>query len=192
MSDLYYDNSSPNGNIICGMYELHDNIMNPENPVGYFLYILWGGVFDDIQENWNQELQNMSPVRCDPSYLDLFAKEYNLKRDSEWSDDEYRAIILLNKYGINSIAGFEYYLNMLNQFDVDNNNEKVRVEFLETGFLVSDENTEHEVVSSSEEDKDLLVENKVQIIVKAPKNFNVSLLEFIQQFLPYDFIVNGV
>lgn len=188
MADNYYDNTSPNGNLLCGMCELHDNIMLPENPVGYFKYKVQGRALDRIDENKDNELLNLNPSTCDVSYLGLFAYEYNVKRHPSWSDEEYRARILLKKYPTNSIGDYEYLFNLIGNINNDNETgEEIVILTSENSFLFSDKNRDNQLMSDKNEDKDLLTENVVRIIVKIPFNFNKDLLEFIKQFLPFDF-----
>lgn len=106
---MSYDDSSNYGNFICENFDENNNFMNPESDMGWFFYNLIGKSFDYLSDEVNKLALNMSPVRCEKSYLDLLAIEFNIKRNSEWSDNEYRAIIMLNNYNVMTIRGLEYF-----------------------------------------------------------------------------------
>ena len=62
---MAYDNSSLNGDIICeDYYDVSNNLMNPESPVGYFLYKVIGGAFDELDKLVNQFRIDLSILDC--------------------------------------------------------------------------------------------------------------------------------
>jgi len=187
MPSEYYDNSSPNGNLLCGKYELKNNLMNPASSVGYFFYKLIGGVLDSCEENFFQELENLTVVRCDPSYLDLFAREFLIKRDPDWTDEEYRAIILLKKINVNSVAGLEYYLNQLNQTSESGGSSVEQVVIIEKpNFLYSNHTSDNARVSDEFNESGDVLSNQSTYYVQLPVGFSIELFNFIKNYLPYN------
>lgn len=62
---MAYDNSSLNGDIICeDYYDVSNNLMNPESPVGYFLYKVIGCAFDELDQLVNQFRIDLSILDC--------------------------------------------------------------------------------------------------------------------------------
>lgn len=63
---MAYDSSSLIGDSICeDYYDIENNLMNPESPVGYFLYKVIGKSFDDLYKLINQFRIDLSILDCD-------------------------------------------------------------------------------------------------------------------------------
>jgi hypothetical protein len=184
--DGYYDKTSPNGDLLCDMSELKHNLMLPENPVGFFIYKSTGGAYDKIEENHYNELINLTPLKCDPSYLELFGLGKKLKRKAEWSDEEYRALILLNYIDITTIKGLENYFKALVDTQENSQNDKVNLTLLDSGFKYSDETEDNHLCSDETEYIVLIQEVGIIIIVDLPSSISNELFEFIAQYLGYN------
>jgi hypothetical protein len=109
--DLYY------GDLLKDFFDQKNNMVNPPSDVGFFLYNLFGKTFDDIQDIINQMLLNTDPVTCELPYLSIIATEWGLKRCPTWGDDKWRAVVIYYYYNLETIAGIEFVLNLLNDYN---------------------------------------------------------------------------
>lgn len=184
---MAYDGSSISGDMICSMLDEENNFMNPPNDIGWFVYNLVGKGFDEISDRVGQMVLDLSPIRCDDSYLDMLARELHIKRDPNWSNDEYRAIIILNTYNTMTVAGLEYVLNMIALTETSESDGYITVSYTGAGFRASEEGTEYELSSEQDEDLDLLADVTTEIMqIKIPDGINRDLIMFIKDYLPYE------
>jgi hypothetical protein len=109
--DLYY------GDLLVDFFDQENNMVNPPSDVGFFLYNLFGKALDDAQNIINQMLLNTDPVTCESPYLSIIAMEWGLKRCPSWGDDKWRAVVIYYYYNLETIAGIEFVLNLLNDFN---------------------------------------------------------------------------
>lgn len=188
---MSYDDSSNYGNFICENFDENNNFMNPESDMGWFFYNLIGKSFDYLSDEINKLALNISPVRCEKSYLDLLAIEFNIKRNSEWSDNEYRAVIMLNSYNVMTIRGLEYFLNQLVLTQTNDADGYITIGYIGNGFHFSNESNINELVSSSTIENDLLTEHSSVVArINVPDGVDTSLIEFIIDYLPSEVILN--
>lgn len=72
---------SMNGEIICDEYLPENNPVNSESSFGWFIYMIIGGGFDDMDEMTNQFLNDMDIMSARPEILDRFyGRIYGLPR----------------------------------------------------------------------------------------------------------------
>ena len=72
---------SMNGEIICDEYLPEKTIMNPPTSFGWFIYMIFGGTFDRMDEMTNQFLNDCDMISANPKSLDRFYGEsLNLPR----------------------------------------------------------------------------------------------------------------
>jgi hypothetical protein len=184
---MAYDNSSMSGDMISSMLDEENNFMNPPSDTGWLIYNLVGKGFDEISDNVGQMVLNLNPIRCDDSYLDMLARELNIKRDPSWSNDEYRAVIILNTYNTMTVAGLEYVLNMICLTETSESDGYITVSYTGAGFRASEQDTEYELASEEDEENDLLTDAIMEIMqVKIPDGVNRDLIMFIKDYLPYE------
>lgn len=182
-----YDNSSMNGDMICNMFDEENNCMNPPSDTGWFLYNLLGKSFDGISDRVGQMVLNLNPIRCEDSYLDMLGRELQIKRSHSWSNDEYRAIIILNTYNTMTVAGLEYVLNQISATETSDLDGYITVTYTGTGFRASEEGREYELASEENHENDLLTDVKTEIMqIKIPSSVNRDLIMFIKDYLPYE------
>lgn len=100
-----YDDSSYYGERICDEYDDKNNFMVPETSMGYFVYKVVGGVFDDIQDMISQFINDCDILSADASSLDKFwGVSYDLPRPTIGeapdtrllTDEEYRIYLYLS------------------------------------------------------------------------------------------------
>ena len=113
IATVNFDSNSPTSDLILSLYDEENNFMNPPSDTGWFFYNLSGKSFDYLNELFDRIILNLDPITCEDSYLDLLAKELNIKRNQNWSNDEYRAYIILHTYNMMTTAGLEYVLNQI-------------------------------------------------------------------------------
>lgn len=190
MIKLAYDNSSPSGDQICTFYDEENNIMNPPSDFGWFIYNLYGKSFDYLNDFLSEMLLNLSPIRCDYSYLDLLAKEFGIKKNPNWSDDEYRAYIIINTYNVMTVAGLEYVLNQIALTETDETTGEIKVTYQTNNFKTSDKTKDNQLVSDKYNDRGLLGDSTEEIVtIKVPSNVNYEIIEFIVENLPYAAVI---
>ena len=187
---MAYDDSSFHGDLICDNYPEENNIMNPPNDSGWFLYNLEGKSFDYISDLISQLSLDLTPVRCDNSYLPVFGEEVKLKKDPAWTDEQYRALILIRWYNIMTVKGLETVLNKLYFSVLDESTGYITCDYSKVGFRVSNENIENELVSNETVENDLLTSSSGSIIhINVPLGVDTSLIEFLMDYLPYEVLL---
>ena len=71
---MTYDNSSVHGDEICDYYyDLENNFMNPESPLGFFIYQIIGGAFDRLDTVINQFRIDLSIFECNVGSINIVA-----------------------------------------------------------------------------------------------------------------------
>jgi len=131
------------GDLLVDFFDQDNNMVNPPSDSGFFLYNLFGRAFDDAQEIINEMLLNLDPVTCKLPYLNIIAMEFKLKRDPSWSDDKWRAAVISYYYNLETIAGIEFVLNLINEYynkseDEETELERILVDGFYGGFYLSD------------------------------------------------------
>jgi len=130
------------GDLLLDFFDQENNMINPPSDAGFYLYNLFGRAFDDAQEIINNMLLNLDPVTCKLPYLNIIAMELKLKRNPEWNDDKWRAAVISYYYNLETVAGIEFVLNLINDYynkprgEVEH--EKIVVDGYYTGFNLSD------------------------------------------------------
>lgn len=72
---------SMNGEIICDEYLPDNNPVNPPSSFGWFIYMIVGGGFDDMDEMTNTFLNDCDIISANPKKLDsLYGANYNMPR----------------------------------------------------------------------------------------------------------------
>ncbi|MDR3062556.1 MAG: hypothetical protein LBU40_00265 [Methanobrevibacter sp.] len=127
-TDLFY------GDLLCDHFDEENNMVNPASDTGWYLYNLFGFVFQSLQEKIGSNLLNICPVTCELDYLDKIAQEFHLIRKPEWSDDYWRALVIYYYYNFETIKGIEFVLNMLYQYGIKDNDDEEPVEIIVDGF----------------------------------------------------------
>lgn len=120
-----YDDTSFYGDLICEEYNSQNNFMNPPTPLGYFLYTIIGGGFDQIQERINQFNNNISILSCEEKYLNIYGRYWNIPRPTInnrlLTDEEYRVYLYLKKCRLITIQDLKINFNKclsLDDYDV--------------------------------------------------------------------------
>lgn len=186
MIKMAYDSSSMYGDQICENFDEKNNIMNPPSETGFFIYNLYGKSFDDLSDKVGMMIINSNPIRCDFEYLDLLAKELGLKKNPEWSDDEYRAYIIIHTYNTLTVKGLEYVLNQIAITETSEQNGFINVTYTSGGFKYSGKNKINQLISSQNTENDLLEDSTSEIVqIEIPAGVNHDLIDFIIQYLPY-------
>jgi hypothetical protein len=193
----WYDNglfiTSSYGEMIAAMYDEKNNFMNPPSDTGWFIYNLYGKSFDDISDMVGQMVLNLNPIRCDDSYFDMLARELQIKRDPNWSNDEYRAVIILNTYNTMTVKGLEYVLDMIALTETSESDGYITVSYTGVGFRASEEDKEYELSSEEDEEYDLLADVTTELMqIKIPPGVNRDLIMFIKDYLPYKVTVSMI
>jgi len=133
---LYY------GDLLVDFFDQENNMINPPSDTGFFLYNLFGKSFDDAMEIINDLLLNLDPVTCKLTYLNIISQDVKVKRNPEWSDSKWRAVVISYYYNLETIAGIEFVLNLIskyyNQSDDETELEDITVEGYSTAFILSD------------------------------------------------------
>jgi len=182
-----FSENSLHGDLICDLFDEENNVMNPPSDAGWFFYNLIGKSLDKVSEIHNQSILNRSPVRCEDSYLDLLAQNMGLKRDLNWSNDEFRAYLILHYYNTRTKAGLEYALNQIAIIDASELTGYITVSYSEPWFKYSDRFVDHELASDRFEDNDLIDQETTNVVrIEIPPGVNIDLMVFISQFLGFD------
>lgn len=99
---MAYDNTSFYGDIICDEYDDANNFINPQSPVGFYVYHILGDGFDSMSEMCSKFLNDFSILSADSSSLDKYWRvSYNLPRpklptsNRLLTDEEYRVYLYL-------------------------------------------------------------------------------------------------
>jgi hypothetical protein len=184
---MAYNDYSMSGDMISSMLDEENNFMNPPSDTGWFIYNLVGRSFDNISDRAGQMVLDLNPIRCDDSYLDMLARELNIKRDPNWSNEEYRAVIILNTYNTMTVKGLEYVLNMIALTETSESDSYITISYTGAGFRASEEDYEYELSSEKDEENDLLADVTTEIMqIKIPEGVNRDLIMFIKDYLPYE------
>jgi hypothetical protein len=134
-TSLYY------GDMLCDNFDEENNMINPPSDTGFFLYNLFGFIFDSSRDNLTNILKNIDPITCELVFLDKIAEEFPLKRRSEWSDEYWRALVIYYYYNFETIKGIEYVINRIYDYYNKNENDdivEVEVDGYYSSFYVSD------------------------------------------------------
>ncbi len=184
---MAYDNSSENGDMICEYFDEENNVMNPPSDAGWFFYNLIGKSLDKINNIYNQSVLNRSPIRCNNSYLAVIGNNMGLKRDPNWSNDEYRAFLILNYYNTATIKGLEYVLNQIAIIETSEIEGYITVEQFKDSFEFSSRFKENQITSDRFVENDILRSGKSEIVlINVPETVDIELIRFIAQFLDYE------
>jgi len=154
------------GDLLVDFFDQENNMINPPSDAGFYLYNLFGKAFDDASEIINNIIINLDPVTCELSYLSIIASEFKLKRNPDWSDHKWRAAVISYYYNLETIAGIEFVLNLINDYYNKSEDEQVELERIivdgyyggfylsdkfDTFSLCSDKNSELDRVSNFHE-----------------------------------------
>ncbi|BBL61495.1 hypothetical protein [Methanobrevibacter arboriphilus] len=184
---MAYDDTSENGDMISDYFDEENNVMNPPSDAGWFFYNLIGKSLDSVSDVYNQSVLNRSPIRCSNSYLNVLGKSMGVKRDFNWSDDEYRAYLILNYYNTATIKGLEYVLNQIAIIETSEIEGYITIEQFRDNFKFSSRFKENELTSDRFITNDLLRTGKSEIVlINVPVTVNIELISFIAKFLDYE------
>lgn len=140
--DKSIETSSYYGDLLVDFFDQKNNMINPISDTGFFLYNLFGKAFDDASEIIHDILLNLDPVTCKLPYLNIIAMEFKLKRDPGWSDNKWRAAVISYYYNLETIAGIEFVLNLINDYYNKSEDEveleRIIVDGFYGGFYLSD------------------------------------------------------
>jgi len=188
----YNSLESINGDRFLSHYqEYTQNIMYPtlNNPAGEYIYWLMGVVFDGLDTEMNNFVQDMSPLTCDVSYLDYYAKLVGVIRDPSWTDEQYRIIISWESYNHNTIAGIEYILNKLiiDNFDFSSGDKLFDVEYISSAsFRLSNQETTLSLMSDKDNMLDPMGTTTHTVKVYVNQLIDISILQFLIDYYGYD------
>jgi hypothetical protein len=133
---LYY------GDLLVDFFDEENNMVNPPSDVGFFLYNLFGKAFDDAHDIINAILLNLDPVTCELPFLNIISQGVKVKRKVGWSDAKWRAVVISYYYNLETIAGIEFVLNIINKYynqsDSETELEDITVEGYSLSFTLSD------------------------------------------------------
>lgn len=158
--DLYY------GELLIDFFDQYNNMVNPPSDAGWFLYNLLGKALDDAMEAINQMLLNTDPITCEPLYLEIIAQGIRVKRDPDWDDEYWRAVIISYYYNLETIAGIEFVLNQISRYyNRDSQIElfPIVVEDDRSNFSISDKFVSLSACSDKFEERDIFTENELYI-----------------------------
>ncbi len=130
-SSLYY------GDMLCDHFDEENNMVNPPSDTGWYLYNLFGYVFDNIQSLLSDMVLNIDPITCELLYLDIIAEEFGLKRKDGWSDEYWRALIIYYYYNLETVKGIEFVLSRIYNHRNKSENQKEPTVVLVDGYYSS-------------------------------------------------------
>lgn len=125
------------GDLLCDHFDEENNMVNPPSDTGWYLYNLFGFVFGSVQEKMENNLLNIDPITCELPYLNKIAQEFGLKRKPEWSDDYWRALIIYYYYDFETLAGIEFVINRIYEYNNRENDDKENIEITADGYAPS-------------------------------------------------------
>jgi hypothetical protein len=177
--DLYY------GDLLVDFFDQDNNMVNPPSDAGWFLYNLFGKALDSSMEAINQMLLNTDPITCEPQYLEIIAQEFRVKRDPDWNDEYWRAVIISYYYNLETIAGIEFVLNQISRYynrDLQIELFPIVVEDDRSNFSISDKFVSLSACGDKFEERDIFTENELYInLTNNPHNNLIDeLLKILQ------------
>lgn len=185
---MAYDDSSYNGNILCSNFDSKNNIINPPSEMGWFFYVLYGHMWDEVDQLISQMLLDFTPLYCSEEILNLFAKQCRIQRDEKWTNEEFRAVVCLNYYETIILAGMEYVFNNLRVVGVAPETGNIIIEKSYKGFRASNKNITNELTSNQFIlNHTMETSSKKDLLIYVPNGINISLVEFMCDYLPFNF-----
>jgi len=208
---MSYDNTSFYGDLICNEYDEQNNFINPESPLGFYIYHILGDSFDIMSEQCTKFMNDTSILTADVRSLDKFwGISYNMPRPKlesgrELTDEEYRIYLYLRNCRL--ITREDLEICMGNCFNIDD----YKLYFTEESvYLRTVDHTKYEsninissnlqknqsdstrnYITDFENDDDVFTLEGLQsenaerfIIVNIPfNNYDSEFLTFMEQFI---------
>jgi hypothetical protein len=204
---MAYDNTSFYGDMIVEEYDEANNFINPQSPVGYYIYHILGDGFDKMSEISSKFLNDFSVLSADSTSLDKYwGVSYNLPRpklpvsNRELTDEEYRVYlyllncrlitvedIIINFNKCFGIDDYEVYIDYTeNYLELVDHNDYTAISDITSNLKRNNEDNSKHFITTFKDDEDTeVIESVISEVEERIIRVNIPFNNWDNEFLVF-------
>lgn len=186
---MAYTNDNLNSEELAELYNSSaKNIMFPENPVGNFIYQMYGHLEEDNLLFKSANANNI--FLCDDTDLSKIGERYGIIKPTEYTNFEYRLLIALGTFPVVYKAIMEKVLKNLFHDEVTNT-EDMYISTSSSNFKYSSIDKTNSRMSNKDSLKDVMSTKTENFIIFLPDSVDKTSLCNVLKDLDLPYVVDG-